>query len=442
VRSVVIVVTPDAGDSQVTASGSRPHGRYDDLDALRGLLMLLGVILHAALIYSTRAAWAISDPQQHPAFDAVYHVIHTFRMPTFFMISGLLCAAGLRKGAGRFLAGRTPRLLVPLAATALLVNSVQVALVSGPATFWADYTGGRWVGHLWFLLDLLVYVHLATAVRAFAPRVLDWQPPTAGGAVLLALPLATAAVRWAGDRFLGPGASFVGFLNLADLLYYLPFFAFGLLYQPGRNTAQLRRLAAWAVPLLAVAVILRPNGGAEGGYIDAAVSWAASLACLAAGRALLNRPSALARALADASYTVYLLHQVVVVALGLALVPADLPAGAKFAVVATGGFLIPWAAHVFLVRRYRWLRFLFNGRWPSKSDHPPAAPAARDGSTGPLSNGDGYCRKMLPLPLIRHVGPHSGPFAHAGGGSTAARPSAISAHGLVQYASEIGPQSG
>jgi glucan biosynthesis protein C len=404
--------------------------------------MLLGVVLHAALIYSTQATWVISDPQRHVTFDAVYRVIHTFRMPTFFMISGMLCAAGLRKGAGRFLAGRTPRLLVPLAATALLVNSVQVALVSGPAEFWADYTGGRWVGHLWFLLDLLVFVYLTAAVRAFAPRVLDWQPPAVGGAVLIALPLGTATVRWAGDWYLGPEVSFGGFLNLTNMLYYLQFFAFGLLFQPGRNTAQLRRLAAWAVPLLAVAVIARSNGAVAGRYTDAAVSWAASLGCLAAGRALLNRPSALARALADASYTVYLLHQVVVVALGLALVPADVPVGAKFAVVATGGFLIPWAAHVFLVRRYRWLQFLFNGRWPSKSDHPPAAPAARDGSTGPLSNGDGYCREMLPLPLIRHVGPHSGPFAHAGGRSTAACPSAIPAHGLVQNASEIGPQSG
>jgi glucan biosynthesis protein C len=327
--------------------------------------MVLGVALHAALVYSTQGAWVVSDADRSPVFDAAYRVIHAFRMPAFFALSGLLCAESLaRGGAGRLARDRTVRLLVPLAATAALLNPVQAVLTNGPG-WWGAYTGGRWCGHLWFLPVLLAYISLAAGAWAVVPRLFPARPPRLGVAAILALPAATAAVRWACDRWLFPEVALAGGPSLNDLLYYLPFFAFGAVYRPGRDAGDLRRLAAWAGALLAAAVAL-PLDRLEGGklYADAAVSWAATILCLYAGRAVLDRPWRAARALADASYTVYLLHHLVVVAAALALARSDVPVGAKFAAVCAAGFALPYLAHVWLVRPRPWVRFLFNGRWP------------------------------------------------------------------------------
>jgi glucan biosynthesis protein C len=349
----------------------RPAGvqRYHDLDALRGLLMVLGVVLHAALVYSTRAAWVVSDPRRSSAFDAVYDAIHLFRLPTFFLISGLLCAGGLSAGARPFLSSRVVRLAVPLITTAVLINPLQVLLTDGPAEFWEAFTGGRWVGHLWFLIDLLAYTVLVAAVRALWPWVLAWRPPDLGGAVVLVVPLASAGLRWACDRFPSEDAA----LDPRDLLYHLPFFAFGLWYLRDRDGAQLRRLAWWAVPVLLFAVTgPLDHVRGVGLYADAAAAWAASLLVLAAGRALLDRPWRLARGLAEASYTIYLLHQVVVVALALLLLPTGVPNGVKFAAVVAGGLLGPLAVHVYLVRPTPALRFLLNGHRRRPSTGVPA----------------------------------------------------------------------
>jgi glucans biosynthesis protein C len=356
--------TAGEGDRAEATGGSAAPPRFHDLDALRGLLMILGVVLHAALVYSTQAEWVVSDPQQSPAFDTVYAAIHAFRLPTFFLISGLLCAAGIGAGPGRFLKSRGVRLAVPLVATAVLVNPVQVVLVSGPAAFWEEFAGGRWVGHLWFLIDLLAYTVLAAGVRAVCPRVLAWRPPAFGGAVVLVVPLVTAGVRWACDRWLSPGPV----LDLGEMLYHLPFFVFGLWYLRDRDGARLRRLAGWAAVVLPVAAV-GPLDHLPGGslYTDAATSWAASLLCLHLGRRLFDRPWRLTRALGEASYTVYLFHQLAVVALALVLLPEGLPAGVKFAAVVVGGFAGPLALHVCLVRRTAVLRFLFNGYRPRRA---------------------------------------------------------------------------
>jgi len=348
------------------ASGGKPASpRFHDLDALRGLLMLLGVVLHAALVYSTQGEWVVSDTRRSPVFDAVYAVIHSFRLPTFFLLSGLLCGTGIAAGPGPFLRSRAVRLAVPLVATAILVNPVQVVLVSGPGDFREEFAGGRWVGHLWFLIDLLAYTLLAAGLLALRPRALAWQPPAFGGTVVLVVPFVSAGIRWACDRWLGPGPA----LDVGELLYHLPFFAFGLWYLRNRDRARLRRMAVWAVLVLPVAAIgpLDHLPGV-GLYTDAAESWAASLLCLYLGQALLDRPWRLTRGLAEASYTVYLFHQVAVVGLALVLLPEELPTVVKFLLVVTGGFVGPLAIHVYLVRPTPALRFLFNGH----RSRPPA----------------------------------------------------------------------
>ena len=60
------------------------HGfaRRSDLDTLRAVAMLLGIVLHAALSFSA-SFWVVTDRQQNPGFGIVFSAIHGFRMPLF-----------------------------------------------------------------------------------------------------------------------------------------------------------------------------------------------------------------------------------------------------------------------------------------------------------------------------------------------------------------------
>ena len=63
--------------------------RYHGLDALRGMAMLLGIVLHAALPYipNVEAFWPVDDSSS-PLINAIFQFIHIWRMPLFFILAG------------------------------------------------------------------------------------------------------------------------------------------------------------------------------------------------------------------------------------------------------------------------------------------------------------------------------------------------------------------
>ncbi len=87
--------------------------RYD-LDALRAVAMLLGIVLHAALSFAP-IPWTVKDSQQGEFYLVLFAAIHGFRMPLFFLISGFFTAMLWRKrGLGGLIRQRLNRILMPL----------------------------------------------------------------------------------------------------------------------------------------------------------------------------------------------------------------------------------------------------------------------------------------------------------------------------------------
>ena len=74
-----------------------------------------------------------------------------------------------------------------------------------------------------------------------------------------------------------------------------------------------------------------------------------------------SRPTTAVRGLADASYAIYLSHELVVVAVATLLLGADWPADVKFTVVVGATFAIS-AGFAWLVQRVRVLQWLYLGR--------------------------------------------------------------------------------
>jgi len=109
-------------------------GRLHELDAMRSVLMLLGIVLHAANPYLTGGDWLVADPARDGAFDAIDGVIHLFRMPAFFIVAGYFAMLLLRRRARLpFLRERLRRTLLPAATVLLTFNLVQVWYLAAPA---------------------------------------------------------------------------------------------------------------------------------------------------------------------------------------------------------------------------------------------------------------------------------------------------------------------
>ncbi|WP_298424894.1 acyltransferase family protein [uncultured Kordia sp.] len=70
--------------------------RIHSLDSLRAIMMILGLVLHSALTYNVTNhgnVWNIKDPEStHIATDFLVLLIHSFRMPIFFLIAGFFGA--------------------------------------------------------------------------------------------------------------------------------------------------------------------------------------------------------------------------------------------------------------------------------------------------------------------------------------------------------------
>jgi peptidoglycan/LPS O-acetylase OafA/YrhL len=115
-----------------SALASRRH----DLDALRAFAMLLGIALHAGLSL-TAFPWVVQDTRQSEWFGLFFAVVHGFRMPLFFLVSGFFTAMlWRRRGIPALLKQRAMRIFLPCM-LGLVTIAPAVTAVSG----WAIVSG-------------------------------------------------------------------------------------------------------------------------------------------------------------------------------------------------------------------------------------------------------------------------------------------------------------
>ena len=97
-----------------STSGTQTQ-RYHGLDGLRGFAMLLGIVLHGSLPYFSRIngfefVWP-ADDDQSVLLALVFDFIHTWRMPTFFLMAGFFAHLVLeRRSTSVFIVDRLKRI--------------------------------------------------------------------------------------------------------------------------------------------------------------------------------------------------------------------------------------------------------------------------------------------------------------------------------------------
>lgn len=377
--------------------------RYHALDSLRASMMLLGIWLHTVVGYSLDGGWPYKDAHPTAVYNWTLALIHTFRMPLFFVMAGFFGALLWERGKLRFVRNRLERIAGPFA----LFWTAMVPVVLWMAAYsksWSHPDGAsratRYISsgaflerlhpmHMWFLEYLLILYALGFAVvtifeaAANRPSLARWL---AGANRLYRLAVSSS---WRPLIFAIPGAACLmlmrgafledppGFVPVPRIVlaYTIPFF-FGWLLYRNRDLLDTFRRHAWSQCLLALAILglwmifvapvqnrpdywvwIKPLRAAAG----ALILWLLTFGLTGVFLKCCSRERAGARYLADASYWMYLLHMPVVMLFQMSMARVAWPSALKVPIVVVLSFAALAVSYDVLVRG-TWVGALLNGR--------------------------------------------------------------------------------
>lgn len=378
-----------AGQSAAPAASGNPS-RLFFLDHLRAALVILVVLHHVAVIYGEGMSFYYVEPPNKETLTYLVLLVFVLLNQAWFM-GALFLVAGYftpgsydRRGAASFLQGRLLRLGIPLLVWLFLLNplaSIGLYLepaprIPGPLT-WDAYPHLLGLGPLWFVALLLIFDG-GYAVWRVLPQ--NQTPPPTGpasrpgylsiGAIVLALALASYLLRIV-IPIGQPVNLFVSWLSFPSLAYlpqYLSFFVIGVLAarRDWLQTLPGSMGIVGAVAAVVAFVLLFPVaffGGLEGQFLgrgywqsavyalwDSITAVGLSLGAIVLFRRVFNGSGRVGRFLAQQSYTVYIIHSLVLVGLAVALRDTGLPNLLKFGLVAGIGVVLCFAVAA-IIRR-------------------------------------------------------------------------------------------
>lgn len=386
--------------------------RYYSLDALRGIMMMLGIVLHGSQWYVTEPPGGLPvplDTSSSYVFDVILHFIHSFRMPLFFVLAGFFTSllVGKRGFRGTYI-NRVQRILVPLLLAVVsilpltmvfmvsfmsssrfgtqqfLITPEQLEVIGREMEAAGMPTDQPSLGHLWFLYYLL-YFYLLIPICYVASR---WSLKLNLGKFItspwfcLGLGAYTVATLW----FFRGGVLFEGFIFIKphppSLLYYGSFFFLGYVFHYHRGIlSTFRDNLNWygvtSLLLFPAAMYFTHMDfatEASGAYhlhaviANAFLTWTLIYFFMGLFLKFLDFESPWILYISNSSYWVYLLHMPVVCAVAWLLLPYGLPAWVKFTMVVSITTLICFLTYHYLVQS-RWPGKVLNGKtfnapWP------------------------------------------------------------------------------
>lgn len=378
--------------------------RLYGLDALRTIMMLLGLLLHAIISYMDSPpglVWPFRDPSTHVIWMYLLFFIHIFRMPIFFVMAGFFAALLYqRRGTKRMALNRLTRILVPFAVGWIILLPVTMAgfrfailaQTSSLAEAWAAVRDFGLMGyyenstiHLWFLYYLLLF-YIAAFVGLQIIRIVPkkwrdcglnmfgWVVASRLRAVWLSIPTAVILVRM-GKGVLETSVSFIPDRN--TFAGYSIFFGFGCLLYLRRDLLPTFKRNAWLRVVLAL--ILTPinlwalqqsltnQESPDFMFVcvtaatGAMITWLLTFGLTGLFMRYFNRPIPSVRYIVDASYWLYLIHLPFTIWIPGLLIKLPWPSGIKIITLFAIAIPIWWLSYDWIVRG-TFIGVVLNGR--------------------------------------------------------------------------------
>ena len=368
------------GISHNASNGSalNQNGRYYSLDALRAIMMLLGLVLHSFISYGAidyDTSWPYQDAQTNSVFDVIVFSIHIFRMPIFYFMAGFFAAMLYERRQPSGMAfNRASRILIPFILSWIVIyppisfgfnfanvardSSIFVGLQDTYGLFLSNIFNYRdSTAHLWFLYYLLMYYLVFLAIVPMLRRLpLNLRSGFLNGfskvitsrfrAIWFAIP--TALTLWITP--LGSYETSTSFIpSFRTFTAYIVFFSFGWLLYQKREILSTFKQYAWTQVILG-ALLSVPNHIAAiyqkgiapdtrlGVFSLVVISgslivWLFAFGITGLFLRYLNYPNRLIRYIVDASYWLYLIHLPLTIWLPGFLTGVQWPAPVKAMVV-------------------------------------------------------------------------------------------------------------
>ena len=362
--------------------------RLASIDSMRVFLTMLVIAHHAAIAYGGAGDWPVKDPnidQLTPIPLAIFNAINqSYFMSAFFLLAGYFTpTALLRKGIRQFILDRIIRLGIPL----LVYSTIFVNLNAYMLDIYYHKISYQPIlmytpGHLWFLQALLVFASFSAVCYLLMPDFIAptndsaWQRPFPGNNTLqiwiVLLGLATFAIR----LWFPVGVGFYG-IQPGHIVHYVFAFVVGIAAYRHNwlNSMPAAQAQRWglstlaAIPLFMLLIMaagaLTDRANVEtlpGGWHWEALAYALWESWLMIAMCMVlitffrkhnQQHHRFARTLAANAYTVYILHQTILIGINIALLHAPIPTIVKF-VIATTLTIVASFGMATLVRKLPW----------------------------------------------------------------------------------------
>ena len=372
--------------------------RIHSLDSLRASMMLLGLVLHAAVPYMLAFHPLKDINSTHVAYDFLVLIIHSFRMPIFFLVAGFFGALLFyERSPMLMLQNRFYRILLPFLVFLILLTPIINFVWSYAGDIFADnenafenaliilkkldsYIPSR-TSHLWFLYYLFL-ITLTTALLALALEQLkkvrdklifafDWiiQRPIIRilffSTCTFILFFITRVSMIDGSGSLIP--------NLHSFVYYASFYIVGWFLFHSKHHLPSFLKYDWLLIIMAIILtiikgllILKLGLARNTSFIpvmliSSLIVWFFIFGITGLFIRFSSEKSKRMRYLSDSSYWVYLVHFPIVFLIASIIANLNIPSIFKFCIVFLTTVLICYTSYHFFVRPTIIGRFL-NGR--------------------------------------------------------------------------------
>jgi len=363
--------------------------RYD-LDWLRVLAFSL-LIVHHVNFFFCPWDWVVKNNIVYTWMIIPMQFMSQWRLPLLFMISGMGTYYALsKKTGGAFLKERFKRLIIPLLFAMVFITPPQCyidrhehGLFTGSYfDFWPAHAfngfypeGNMFWHHLWFLPYLFIFCIVAL------PAFLYMRKHPGNNLVKMAQKLSSGPLSifllmipmYFPQTFLYPSYPH-SLLLIGDwwaLSYFFLYFFYGfVLVSAGESffSTALRYRNPYLVASLIITVIylafkLRYENTDIAYYLEPFLkvlnTWCWLLVFFGFAKAYLSKSSRLLSYANQAVYPFYILHQTVIVLIGVYMKDWNMGFAGKYLILFTGTFVGCLVLYEFVIRRVKWLRPLF-----------------------------------------------------------------------------------
>lgn len=368
-------------------------------------MMLLGLVLHSALTYNITnhgEGWPMQDPgTTHIFSDSMVFLIHSFRMPLFFMVAGFFGAMLFyERQTASMIKNRLQRIAIPFVVFLFVLWPVIIfsfSYTTAAFSYRADALGvaldsftslesfiPQSTSHLWFLYYLCMFTTLSvfivllmrqiSSLSRILKQAFRWVIQRPIARVLVFSVLTYIILSLLGTSLVAASTSLVP--DIDTFTYFLFFYLIGWLLYKSRDLLHTLMQYDWLSIIAAFGLLItqgttiQSTGIAPDTNTPLMIAYSSLIVCLLlfgiTGLFIryTSRYSARWRYISDASYWVYLIHLPIAAIVPGLIMDLPVPAVFKFVIVVTTTAIVCFVSYHYLVRNTFIGKFLNGRKYP------------------------------------------------------------------------------